>query len=711
MLSQLKKKTADGFSTNDEISGTLSSVFVRQVFFALAFFILALVLQPDLFGLVPNSLDPMFYTGYSINLDDALAAAGNRHYFVTRWSSYLPQYLSTQLFGPYWGRITLRLLMLSILSEVMWRVGKRFQFSALTRLVTTLLVFLSPMFVRSFTTDYTEYSVAFYGTLLVALVVTQPFSAKWAAAFGGLAALLVISNPFTIAMTGIAGLAWTIKQQRFRQLPKLLGLVALTGTSFLAVFIFGYLLFRFHYQIGNVYEPSLDFIKNAPVPVVDLWTAPSNSWLWHFGWLYIPLILVLASHFLVRPDDVAAQKIKFWTQAIVVFVFVAHVYTQISRGHALETSFYWSMALPPVYILLFIVIGQFIERAKRFHTGLFCLAILVLLVFFEVPQKLPLGAGVALVLGLSAFVGGLFLLNFRMKALLAPALVVCLLWMQIGSPAYSQPTYGGDFNTPRYDLVFGSETELSKRIWEETIWFTQQMDRVEDDWKSTFLGSGDWSDAIVGTYIPHPFSRWITAQSESSPLPPNVHDELEFGYRKLLVVYGNQSTVAKRLTRIRSQMPRAKIVFDEVHSKGLRYRLVVLAGSGGEYGKAQIPLSRLDRNLGIPNNDGSVTVAAGSAAGFASFGPYFGLGQGRYKATLHYQTRGIGKVGEFQVFNDLTLKWNSIELESSKPGDQVSAVNFEVSADDATWQLRTIYTGKIEATFMHITLERLEKDG
>ena len=115
MLSRLKEKTADGFSTNDEISGTFLSVFVRQVFFALAFFVLALVLQPDLFGLVPNSLDPMFYTGYSINLDDALAAAGNRHYFVTRWSSYLPQYLSTQLFGPYWGRIILRLLMLSIL--------------------------------------------------------------------------------------------------------------------------------------------------------------------------------------------------------------------------------------------------------------------------------------------------------------------------------------------------------------------------------------------------------------------------------------------------------------------------------------------------------------------------------------------------------------------------------------------------------------------
>lgn len=710
MLSQLKEKIASGFSTNDEISGTFASVFVRQVFFVLAFFVLALVLQPDLFGLVPNSLDPMFYTGYSINLDDALAAAGNRHYFVTRWSSYLPQYLSTQLFGPFWGRIILRLLMLSILSEVMWRVGKRFQFSALTRLVTTLIVFLFPMFVRSFTTDYTEHSVAFYGTLLVVLVVTQPFSAKWAAAFGGLAALLVISNPFTIVLTGIAGLSWTLKQQRFRQLPKLLGLVSLTGTSFLAVFIFGYLLFRFHYQIGNVYQPTIDFIQGSPVPTIDLWTAPSNSWLWHFGWLYIPLILVVVSHFLVRPEEAIAQKIKFWTEVIVVLVFVAHVYTEINRGHALETSFYWSMALPPVYLLLFIVVGQFIESAKRISTGLFSLAIFVFLVFFGVPQELPLGAGVALVVGLFVLVGGLFILNYGIKALLAPALVVCLLWMQMGSPAYSQPTYGGDFNTPRYDLVFGSETELSKRIWQETIWFTQQMDRVADDSKSTFFGSGDWSEAIVGTYIPHPFSRWISAQSEDSPLPPNVRDELEFGYRQHLVVYGNQATVAKSLIRIRSQLPRAKIVLNEVHTKGLEYRLVVLAGNGTNYGNVQIPLSRLDRNLGIANSDGSVTVAAGSADGFASFGPYFGLGQGNYRATLHYKSSGLGRIGDFQVFNDLTSKWNSVKLASLKPGDQSATVNFEVTAEDATWQLRTIYTGKTEVQFMYITLERIEKD-
>jgi hypothetical protein len=697
------------FASDGENQG-FAPTLVRMFSFSASVFIAAWLLKPDLFGLVPNGLDPMFYTGYSINLDDALAAAGNRHYFVTRWSSYLPQYLSTHLFGPYWGRIILRLLMLSILSEVMWRVGKRFQFSALTRIVTSLIVFMFPMFVRSFTTDYTEHSVAFYGTLLIALVVTQPFSAKWAAAFGGLAALLVISNPFTIVMSGIAGLAWTLTQDSYRQVQKLLGPVLLGVTSFTGVFVFGYLLFRFHYQIGNVYQPTFDFIMASAALPIDDWTAPSNLWLWHFGWLYIPAILVLVSHFLVRPKVAAAQKIKFWTQAIVIMVFVAHVYTQFSRGHALETSFYWSMALPPVHILLFIVIGEFFEKTKRFHTGLFSLTIFVLLVLFEVPQKLPLGAGVALVLGLAAFVGGLFLLDYKMKVLLAPLFVVGMVWIQLGSPPYTQTTYGGDLNTPRYDLVYGSVTQSSKKIWEETIWFTQQMDKVKEDWRSSFLSSGDWSGAIFGTYIPHPFSTWIVALPGETILPPNVRDELEFSYRKYLVLYGNQSKVAENLIRVKSELPRAKIVLNEVHTKGLEYRLVVLAGNGTNYGNVQIPLSRFDRNLGTANSDGSVTVAAGSANGFASFGPYFGLGPGKYKATLHYKSTGVGKIGEFQIFNDLTLNSNSTELKSFEPGVQVAVVNFEVSAKDATWQLRTVYTGSIEAQFMHITLERLEKD-
>ena len=54
---------------------------------------LFLALQPERYSLTPNSLDPVFYTGYASNFDDVLNAAGDRHYFVTRWTAYYPVYL------------------------------------------------------------------------------------------------------------------------------------------------------------------------------------------------------------------------------------------------------------------------------------------------------------------------------------------------------------------------------------------------------------------------------------------------------------------------------------------------------------------------------------------------------------------------------------------------------------------------------------------
>jgi hypothetical protein len=237
------------------------------------------------------------------------------------------------------------------------------------------------------------------------------------------------------------------------------------------------------------------------------------------------------------------------------------------------------------------------------------------------------------------------------------------------------------------------------------------MDKVKEDWRSSFLSAGDWSGAIVGTYIPHPFSRWIAALSEDSLLPPNVRDELEFGYRKYLVLYGNQPKVAETLMQVRSELPRARIVLDEIHDRGLEYRLVILASSSNDYGVAQIPMSRLYRNIGTANNDGSVSVTEGTSSEFVSFGPYFGLGPGNYRAVLHYKTAGEGNFGEFQVFNDRTSESNSTELTGKKSMELTAAVTFDVRAEDTTWQLRTFYTGKVAVQYMHITLERLEKDG
>jgi hypothetical protein len=148
----------------------------------------------------------MFYTGYAINLDDALAAAGNRHYFVTRWTSYIPMYLFSEIFGPYWGRLVLRLAMILVLSEMFWRFGSRLAFPTKSRLLGIFTVVTAPMFVRAFTTDYPEYFIIWGSMVLSLLVVSfadKPNIVK-SVAVGVLAVSLLIANPFTSLLLAIS---------------------------------------------------------------------------------------------------------------------------------------------------------------------------------------------------------------------------------------------------------------------------------------------------------------------------------------------------------------------------------------------------------------------------------------------------------------------------------------------------------------------------
>ena len=328
MLERINTILMRSFSTGSDSRETIVKMIIRQIILMSGVVIVSLILKPDLFGLIPNSLDPMFYTGYSINLDDALAAAGNGHYFVTRWSSYLPQYFLSQIFGPYWGRIALRILMLAIISEVFWRIGKKFRFTTSTRIVSFGLVVLMPMFVRAFTTDYQEYSSTFYGILLISIVLQQKITYKWGVCVGILAALLVVSNPFNLGLIAISGLLWLVKDSRINwnwsTVPKILASLlaaVLTLSS-------GYALFRFHYRIGNVYRPTLDFIENYRSPAIDLWTAPNRSWVGHFEWIYIPILVVLFSKSFVRLEDRDLRQSKTLLEYLVLIVFVYHVYMQ-----------------------------------------------------------------------------------------------------------------------------------------------------------------------------------------------------------------------------------------------------------------------------------------------------------------------------------------------------------------------------------------------
>lgn len=674
-------------------------------------FILAFLLHPDLFGLIPNSLDPMFYTGYAINLGDALAAAGNHHYFVTRWSSYLPQYVSCQIFGPFWGRLLLRLVLISIIYEVFWRIGRQLRFSGVVRTVSFLVVILMPMFVRAFTTDYQEYSSTVYGILLVALVLTQPLTKKWSLSFGALAALAMISNPFNIAITAICLIAWIPSELKLRGLKNLClqTLVGIVGGS--AVLSIGYCIFAYYFKIGNVYEPTINFIRSYKAPQIDLWTTSGHPWLGYFGWLSIPALLVIFSRLLVRVEKVESITVIRKLEWIVSLVFTYHAFTQYRSGHSLETGFYWAMALPPVYLLMFLVIGSSLTKnAKTTAMSIALFLGLVCSIKFEFLQNVKIPHGINLYVWVLFFVGVVVVLAHYKPMFVTPALVIGILWLQVGSPSYTTLTRGGDSNTPRYDLVYGEHSEVSRQTLGETIWFVQQMDRISDDWKSTFLSAGGKSASIIGTYIPHPFGRWYTPLSESAPLTPNVRDEIEFESRKYLVVFGDRYEVARLLPGITQQLPRMKIVLDETHRKDLGYRLIVISGNTSDYGIATLPMSRFDHNIGTNNADGSISVPALSPDGYASFGPYIALSPGKYVATIHYESAERGRLGFFEVFSDAKSKGIKTRISVEKPGLLSSSLNFVVDRSDVSWQFRTEFHGRISARFVSVTLERVLRD-
>jgi hypothetical protein len=59
----------------------------------------------------------------------------DRHYFVSRWSTYYPSFLLWEAFGAVAGRLVLRLLLASGMLLSLWHLGRRWRWSPQVELV------------------------------------------------------------------------------------------------------------------------------------------------------------------------------------------------------------------------------------------------------------------------------------------------------------------------------------------------------------------------------------------------------------------------------------------------------------------------------------------------------------------------------------------------------------------------------------------------
>jgi hypothetical protein len=573
-VKSLREQARSVFNVEDA-GMTLRASVGRAMFWVAVVSILVYLLRPDLYGLVPNVLDPVFYTGYGINLDDVITAAGDDHYFVSRWPAYLPTHWLAEIFGPYWGRLVLRLTMVALLAEALWRIFHRLNFSAPTRLLSTALLLTTPMFVRAFTTDYPEFFIIWAGLTSFLLSFNSSIAKLRSLVIGTLAMAMIIANPVSVVLTTLILLNYYYQLHSELSPRKRLLNVTLLMTSMIATALFGYLYFKIFYNLQNIYSPTIEFLKNYSPSVDDPWRVDGRPWVLYFGWIYLPILYLAVALNRAKTAKHVYKNYLYRCIFVAAAIHIFHWFLELRTGHALETSFYWSMSLPPLLLLMHLVLSKVFDAVDR-KKFVFVFALVLTLYRFQIPQDFPLPDGFALVLLLLLTVLVLLALNQKLF-LLGTFLLISTVWIQTGSPKYENLTPGGNLNSPRYDLVYGPNNIASQEVLEEIIWFTEQMDLVSDDTRSVFASTDEWSYVVTGTYLPHLFGRFLLIDPDKPKFPQERIAEFQMGFSPLIVIYGESSDSLNVLKAINLALPQFSVIRDEVHQGGRGYRLIALS--------------------------------------------------------------------------------------------------------------------------------------
>lgn len=531
--------------------------------------VLYLVMRPENYGLTPNGLDPAFYTGYATNFDDMLSSVGQSHYFVSRWSQYMPAYLFTRVFGAVAGRLLWRLVLSTAILTTAWRLGRRWQWTIAHELLVGTVLVTMPMFVRAFFTDYTEYAVVAYGLLLVMLCLRERQTPWSIAALGVLAGLLVVANP--IAVTVLAGpLAVACWLGAATRRGRIVIAAGVCGAA-TATLLLGWWWFRWRYGLPNVYRPTVDFLRNPPGQ--DPLRSPRLEWLGKFTWLYGPPIVMVAYLGTARLKQVRLQRIELVAIGLCALQYVYQWVDQfVRKGDGLEISYYWSFMYPAFGVVLLLGLARLTAGVRaRTLVGItvsWCAFLIV-----GVPDALRLPSGVWFVLVALAVVGAAIVVAPRSAAWSAVALLGLLGWIHLGAPHYDPSAYHPFDMSPRYDDLYRQAGNESEQRFGETLWFERQMDTVAHDARAFFVPLSGAASCVVAVYGPHVTDHLLDPAADAGMMLQTA--ELRAGDGPVLIVlYGPPSQVAAKVGQFAEAGSDAPVL-DRTHDGDLGFRLVV----------------------------------------------------------------------------------------------------------------------------------------
>ena len=650
------------------------------------------VMAPERYGLTPNPLDPVFYTGYTSNFNDIMAAVGDRWYFVSRWSAYLPARLLVDVAGPATGRLLWRWVLASGIILSLWRMGRRWNWTTPLRLLIASIALTMPMFTRAFMTDYVEYIVVALGVCIICLALSEHCNTGMQLLIGCMSALMVIANPVAITVAILPCVACVVLTMGSKRGALTVSVTIAVGAAI--PIVMGLFWFRWRYGMHNVYQPTIDYIR-LNSKVAHGVASPNRGWLGKFTWIFAPPVLLISAAVMARrtahPFD-RAERIALWLCGLQYSYQWVDQFTR--NGGGLELPYYWSYSVPSFIIALAVFVGHFFQP-ERSGLTVSAIAVPAVLLLVGVPSfaRLPPGLWYA-GCGLVAIVAIVWSAR-RSTSLAVVLLIVWITWTQIGAPAFVPPALQVFPSDPHYDNLYGRATTTSELTFDQILWFEKQMDRVPDDWTANFIAIDETASDVEAIYGPHVTDKMIRlgvdyGLRERWPL------EIGAGFHGLSAVYGPRESVGEFLQKVARQGSGATVELDATQPGRPGYRLAVLRATGTLSLPITWPADWLPRLTGTPGVENGVEVNLHSTPGIVTDGPNLELPPGRYNATLSYSSAAptTDVVGVFDVLNaSIPFEVGIASIPGTGGMHSTITLPFEVTAAGSTWAFRTTWTG------------------
>ena len=464
------------------------------------------IVRPDWFSRL-NGLDSYFYTGYAQNMGDVIATSGDKHYFVSRWTVYLPNRLFFKLFGAESGYLMLRWLFAAVVCAAILALGWR-RWRRSDTIALAVLMLLMPMLLRTVLSDYVDSLTVPAGIACIAAVALRPRSRWTAAVVGALGAAILVANPIAFSIVLCLIPAWTRELRWTRSLAA--SFTIATG-AFVAVLAAGLFAFRIRYGIPNVYAPTIDFMRTN-ASLIDPLKSHRLFWMVHRIWIYLPLMVLAVWQYLARVAKVEFDSADRTILTTCGVQYLFQIWYQFGRhGSTLELPYYWSMIVPALLLSICVIVGKLVAHSHRLLLSAVAATLLVAILLWRsnVPELYGSWLAAAIVVTITGIVwwrSGPFARSFG-----ACSIVFLVFTFQVAAPRPEPLEPGQGFVDAAYETVYDVDGSLGVNGYHAATWFSDRMKELGSPIEQSaffWIGGGE-AHQMAAMFSAHVDYRWL----------------------------------------------------------------------------------------------------------------------------------------------------------------------------------------------------------